>query len=356
MAKLKFSVLERLLVRWTPVTGASAFMFHAASNADQTQALISAVGTVLAALWAAYSEGIMTDAEKRLNQLGQEHSQKFFALVEVLVLKVQEPLIRLKWWLMDDFQGQYYNRQDVTCHFLQTGGIPLDRKLRLQKMFVPVRLSIEDASQFCTNRLLEPESLESSAREQRLEQELRTPKEFGHYLKLMCENTRFNRLVILGAPGSGKTTLMRHVTLMYALRQPHELHHNAPRLLPVLLPLRNIYEEILTKPKITLPELITQHINNLDLKKPLTVPQGWFAEQLRRNRCLILLDGFDEVAEASQRQEVSRWVDQQMATWSKMPFILTSRPKGYQEARPNNGDATTQGTTLRSRTNPAICP
>jgi len=46
-----------------------------------------------------------------------------------------------------------------------------------------------------------------------------------------------------------------------------------------------------------------------------------------------MLDGLDEVADETQRQQVSRWVDEQMQTYPDTAFILTSRPFGYKTAR-----------------------
>jgi predicted NACHT family NTPase len=46
-----------------------------------------------------------------------------------------------------------------------------------------------------------------------------------------------------------------------------------------------------------------------------------------------MLDGLDEVADETQRQQVSRWVDAQMQTYPDTAFILTSRPFGYKTAR-----------------------
>ncbi|NEQ70880.1 MAG: hypothetical protein F6K21_36395, partial [Symploca sp. SIO2D2] len=50
-----------------------------------------------------------------------------------------------------------------------------------------------------------------------------------------------------------------------------------------------------------------------------------------------MLDGLDEVADETQRQQVSRWVDEQMEAYPDTPFILTSRPFGYESARLQQG-------------------
>ena len=69
-------------------------------------------------------------------------------------------------------------------------------------------------------------------------------------------------------------------------------------------------------------------------------------KKLRKNRKLVLegrprtrdpvkskmLDGLDEVADASERHTVSQWVNQQMTVYRKTVFIITSRPHGFQSA------------------------
>lgn len=325
--KPQFPNWQRALLRWTPFGGTAGLMLHGIWSADPTQAAASALGTLAAAFWGAYSEGVIEQAEEELNQLGRQHAQGVFQVGRVVSRRTQKRLITLKWQIADDFQRQYYQRLDVICYGFETKGIALDKALSLQKVFVPVRLTVGNLAEICTTRLLE------KAKPRAAEADLQEAQELGHYLKRMCKDRRFRRLAILGTPGSGKTTLMRYLTLMYALRQPNTLHPDAPQLLPVLLYLRNIYEEILTRPEVTLAELMTQYVQNLPLTEPLNVPRGWFAEQLRLNRCLVLLDGFDEIADAQHRQAVARWVDQQMGALPETPFILTSRPKGYDEAQ-----------------------
>jgi len=59
-------------------------------------------------------------------------------------------------------------------------------------------------------------------------------------------------------------------------------------------------------------------------------PPGWFEHQLRRGKCLILLDGLDEVATHDDRSRVVEWVDRQIKQYPENDFIITSRPHGYQ--------------------------
>lgn len=55
----------------------------------------------------------------------------------------------------------------------------------------------------------------------------------------------------------------------------------------------------------------------------------WLWQQLRRGRCLVMLDGLDEVADAEMRKLVVAWVDRQIALHKGNRFVITSRPFGY---------------------------
>jgi hypothetical protein len=78
------------------------------------------------------------------------------------------------------------------------------------------------------------------------------------------------------------------------------------------------------------PDLATLIEQQESIKK--LNPQGWFKWNLDRGKCLVMLDGLDEVADESQRQKVSQWIDRQMQNYPKTPFLLTSRPFGYRSA------------------------
>jgi Sulfatase-modifying factor enzyme 1/NACHT domain len=99
-----------------------------------------------------------------------------------------------------------------------------------------------------------------------------------------------------------------------------------PRLIPVLLYLRDVRGTISSEQ----PDLATLIEQQESIKK--LNPQGWFKRNLDQGKCLVMLDGLDEVADESQRQKVSQWIDRQMQYYPKTPFLLTSRPFGYRSA------------------------
>jgi GUN4-like/NACHT domain/Sulfatase-modifying factor enzyme 1 len=135
------------------------------------------------------------------------------------------------------------------------------------------------------------------------------------------------RIAIIADPGCGKTTLTRHLAQSYANRSHRQ--HQAKDLLPVLLRLRDIYTSVQSATAPNLPSLIVQRIAEIPRCRELSLSTQWFEDRLKGGQCLVMLDGLDEVPE-SQREKVSRWANWQMQNY-ETPFILTSRPHGYNE-------------------------
>lgn len=132
-------------------------------------------------------------------------------------------------------------------------------------------------------------------------------------------------LAVIGPPGCGKTTLLQHVALTLAANRQRRYRLRAYT--PVLLFLHDHVATITEKPDMTLGAIAEGYLRKqLQALKP---PTDWFERQLRRGKCLVLLDGLDEVAEQEKREAMSRWVDQQIRNYPQCSFIVSSRPQGY---------------------------
>ncbi|WP_067825276.1 NACHT domain-containing protein [Actinomadura kijaniata] len=127
-------------------------------------------------------------------------------------------------------------------------------------------------------------------------------------------------LVVIGGPGSGKTTLVRHTALDLTRRRRFRRRQR----LPVLLYLRDHAATLAADPPPALAETAVQAPWLAD-----KVDAAWLRDQLDRGRCLVLLDGLDEIADADDRVRVAAWVKQQIARHPGNQFVLTSRPHGY---------------------------
>jgi hypothetical protein len=122
-------------------------------------------------------------------------------------------------------------------------------------------------------------------------------------------------LAVLGPPGSGKSTLLAHAARRNA---------RGGRV-PILLALRGHAGLIVSSPAPSLPSVIRSAVSGM----PGGVPDGWWERQLRRGRCLVLLDGLDEVTVDPDRRAVTRWVQDQIDAYPGNHFVITSRPYGY---------------------------
>jgi NACHT domain len=126
-------------------------------------------------------------------------------------------------------------------------------------------------------------------------------------------------LALVGRPGSGKSTVLAHAARRSA--QPALGWGLGRRRVPVLLALREHAGSIAADPAIALPAVVRAAVGSAAGREP----DGWWERQLSRGRCLVLLDGLDEVARAQDRLDVADWIERQIAAYPDNHFVVTSR-------------------------------
>lgn len=129
-------------------------------------------------------------------------------------------------------------------------------------------------------------------------------------------------LALAGQPGSGKSTLLAHAARRSA--RSSLLGRGGRRRVPVPLVLREHAASVVANPAVSLPEVVRAAVGDAAGREPA----GWWERLLRRGRCVVLLDGLDEVARAEDRLAVADWVERQIAAYPGNHFVVTSRTYG----------------------------
>jgi hypothetical protein len=143
-----------------------------------------------------------------------------------------------------------------------------------------------------------------------------------------CEARGRRGMVVLGDPGSGKTTHMKRL-LLWCLRNGPETLGLPAGMLPVFLPLRELKN---------LDQGLDAFIQDQLSSPHLKTPEGFGERLLDRGNLLFLLDGLDEVADLSRREEVAGWVMEAIRLQLTCRFVLTCRFAGYSQTVRLSGD------------------
>jgi formylglycine-generating enzyme required for sulfatase activity/energy-coupling factor transporter ATP-binding protein EcfA2 len=133
-------------------------------------------------------------------------------------------------------------------------------------------------------------------------------------------------LLIVGDPGSGKTTLTKYYAMTCLSDDGWRKlgFRDAP--LPIYLPLREV-----TFDADRLPASLAESLSVWARKHGLEVSQAQFDGWLRNRRTLLLLDGLDEVRALEERRSICEWVKRNAEDphLAKAAFVVTSRWTGY---------------------------
>ncbi len=143
---------------------------------------------------------------------------------------------------------------------------------------------------------------------------------------------KFRLLLVIGDPGSGKTTLVKYYAvncLDTAKRGCTQFGFSHP-VLPLYLPLRELEfkgpGEGAGAP-ISLPQGLEKwadrHLLNIDADQ--------FLNWLEKEKTLVLLDGLDEISSKEKRKAVCGWIKDMVNGLDNACFVVTSRATGYRK-------------------------
>ncbi|MGJ3245132.1 MAG: GUN4 domain-containing protein [Elainellaceae cyanobacterium] len=285
------------------MTGSGGYALYSLYVDDVPKAAISGIVSFGFGLVTSFGQGFIKTLSDRMRQRGEASGQ---AIDEAIDTTLDKALTRLS-----GFHRQYLEALKTECYNLPVEGFGrYSPPLVLQKIYVPLRIKA-DSFKRGTNAGRADTNLKIW---QLLPQAHHADRSFPYRL-----------LAIIADPGYGKTTLIRFLTLSYANQS--YIEHGVKELLPIRLLFRDFYGDIQSKTQPTLPQLIVKQVQQLPRCQELRTSEPWLKDQLMQGKCLVMLDGLDEVPDA-RRELLSRWANWQMQTYPSQ-FILTSRPHGY---------------------------
>jgi hypothetical protein len=151
-------------------------------------------------------------------------------------------------------------------------------------------------------------------------------------------STEYPVAILLGIPGSGKSTILQWLALHMAracLKADYDLPENLrPKQIPILLRISD-YAKRLGRPETesqSFKDFLVQQIFRIHTELPSKL-----LDELQKGHCLVLLDGLDEVTSDSMRRRVNESINEFILEYSQISpsvrsfnrFVCTSRIVGY---------------------------
>ena len=143
---------------------------------------------------------------------------------------------------------------------------------------------------------------------------------------LLTTLTNDKPMVLLGDPGTGKSALVNYLIWLLARPSENGLVARIGWHLPVPMVLRELRLEGVTD---------FDGLQQAFLQHPMSEPLrngALLRDSLSSGRCLILLDGIDEIGDVAVRKRLRTAVADGVARYSSCRWLLTSRIVGYDEA------------------------
>lgn len=216
------------------------------------------------------------------------------------------------------------------------------QKLLLRQLYVPLRIDIEgpEAKANADELLARLETRRDQHRRREAgylaPDEAEAPVE--RRVTVGQQLAASNRLVVLGDPGGGKTTMMRWMATAYLLRHrgddafrylPDTETLPDEQWIPVLICCRDLGREDLSR---SFDDFLTQHLKKTaPLPEEAAIMRAVILERIANGRALLLVDGLDEISDPQVRVMFCKELERTAACYPDAPIVVTSRVVGYRD-------------------------
>src|SRR6266550_894953 len=135
-------------------------------------------------------------------------------------------------------------------------------------------------------------------------------------------------LIVLGGPGSGKSTLVKVLTYAFGESGSNPYKRSCGELIPIPIILR----DYATRRWTSSQDMLYDFIATLDESIQREISPDWLLQRLRAGRAILLIDGLDEIGSLEDRRRLRDDIVFPLLRESRESYVLlTSRIVGYEE-------------------------
>ncbi len=280
----------------------------------------------------AFTETIKKGDDK-YNEINQDYIKSWLEVFKTEYLKEIGTYIKYQYAKADYFKQLANNYDHVKFSGIDLTGKENAKSEKLLKIFVMQNVKKERKGH--SYRLRENYFLASDDNEiTRKSELLRQQREFEdseNYVENsvsaqnLLKKEQAKKVVVLGAPGSGKTTLMSYFSVAITENKSKLLGLD-PNIdwLPIFIGMR----DYILHDNLGILEYYYSQFSDNDLSVK-SLPDGFFEHWLETGRALILLDGLDEIVDEGKRGKIVKKIENFVSNYEQNRVIITSRPAGY---------------------------
>ena len=213
------------------------------------------------------------------------------------------------------------------------------QNLLIRQLYMPLRISIEQGK-----------DVDAALADMEEERDIRRKREAGYVVPFEEDTVapsnegigdwlkQFHRLVVLGDPGGGKTTMLRWLATAMLLRYrgdpavqqlPDMATLPDQQWIPVLIRCRDLGESDLCRSFL---DFLGQHLLKSSLHPDKAkIMHALILERIVHNQVLLMIDGLDEISNAQVRVRFCQELERTAARYPGAPIIVTSRIVGYRD-------------------------
>ncbi len=198
---------------------------------------------------------------------------------------------------------QYFAALRPRFNYIQWLGLPIFKDkadVRLDRLYVPLYLGTED---------IPVDNIENAE-------------------KMTIHETllKSRRFIILGDPGSGKSTLVSHLVNIFTSRRKSQIKAEIGSMIPAPFVIRDFH----IRENISFEDLMDQFFNQPFW--PQILDRKELHKAARAGQVLFLIDGLDEIGSINRRKALKKAIlEQAILKYPKCIWLLTSRKVGYED-------------------------